>query len=351
MKKLYLISFLTGIFLTGSILSAKAQDSEKPATKKILLENFSTEPCGNCPRGHKVLEEILGEKDNIVWVTHHAGYEPDPYTIEDSKAYTWLYGTTTYAPAIMMDRTRFIANNTYVGPVTDITQELVTEMVTKAEAVPAPVSVRIFGQYDEETRMLQVQVIGDMNVDEFPGGTDIRLNIFLTEDGIKTTRQVNSPEKVYIHNHVMRQAMTETWGTKVKFVNRYYKSYKFTTKLEATWNPENMHVIAFFSNYNSKNYNKCTVYNTEVTQLTNMEPNAIETVTADIQPEIVVSDGKLFVVGQECNSIQLYDLTGKVVRTANRTSTLAIEDLADGIYLVKIADDKYEQVKKVLLSK
>lgn len=38
------------------------------ANRKVLLEQFSTMSCSNCPAAHTVIEKILSERDDVAWV-------------------------------------------------------------------------------------------------------------------------------------------------------------------------------------------------------------------------------------------------------------------------------------------
>ena len=73
----------------------------------VLLEEFSTEECGNCPRAINTIEQCMeqGFDKNVIQVTHHAGYRYDFLTTPDDVSMEWFYGPSgCYAPAAMLDR-------------------------------------------------------------------------------------------------------------------------------------------------------------------------------------------------------------------------------------------------------
>ena len=75
--------------------------------RNILIENFTSQTCSNCPTGHSTLHRVLEESGmkNLVQVSHHAGYEADRFTMKEDGEYCWFYGAgTTFAPAVMFNR-------------------------------------------------------------------------------------------------------------------------------------------------------------------------------------------------------------------------------------------------------
>lgn len=71
--------------------------------RKVLIEEFTTEACINCPRVAKDLHEVMKlpqYENKIVAVCHHAGYYTDPFTQKCDEDLLFLYGGGgTYAPA------------------------------------------------------------------------------------------------------------------------------------------------------------------------------------------------------------------------------------------------------------
>ena len=74
--------------------------------RSMLVESFTGQKCSNCPAGHTTLKRVLEEiPQQTVEVTHHAGYFPDNFTMNEDLQYTLFYGTSsTYAPAFILNR-------------------------------------------------------------------------------------------------------------------------------------------------------------------------------------------------------------------------------------------------------
>lgn len=78
------------------------------ANRMILMEQFSTANCSNCPTAHSTLLRAMEKQSNMIWVTHHSGFGTDDYSIPASQDYLYFFGSEApYAPAMMLDRTNF----------------------------------------------------------------------------------------------------------------------------------------------------------------------------------------------------------------------------------------------------
>lgn len=237
--------------------------------RKVLVESFTGLTCGNCPAAHDREEEAL-EGTDAICVTHHSGFVDDPFTTPADKEYTWLFGAggSTYAPAIMMDRTNVntVTQIMDPGPVFYPGEPTGIRKVHDYLAeIPTMVSVDIDGAYNAETRELTVTVSG--NVLAFPEGNDHRINVWLTESGIpsykvKQAQTGSSLGMNYIHNHVMRSNLTPIWGAAVNLKGTTY-SKTYTTTLNKDWEADNMEIVAFIGNTDGYDVNNNRVLNAE----------------------------------------------------------------------------------------
>ena len=84
---------------------------ETATPRRVLIEEFTTEHCPNCPRAINTLEQCFehGYGDSMAVMAHHVGYHEDWLTVEADHELLWFYDPTgasgTYAPAVMLDRT------------------------------------------------------------------------------------------------------------------------------------------------------------------------------------------------------------------------------------------------------
>ena len=64
----------------------------------------------------------------------------------------------------------------------------------------------------------------------------------------------------------------------------------------------------------------------------------------------------IFVEASENSTVQLFDLNGKQIYSktnviANQKEELNVQNLAEGIYFIKVYNDKFSTVKKVVINK
>lgn len=233
--------------------------------RNVLLEIFSTERCTNCPEGHATIEAALGDKPNVIAMTHHAGFFDDQWTIPESVAYEWFYKSpeynTTYAPGCMTDRTPWQAAYPeyypYNTPVVNPSRGSLTAAYGEATAIPALAVIDLAVSYDEGTRQLTVDVDAEALV-AMTGYDNPALNVFVVEDRVPTSKQENTTG-IYYQRHVVRRALTPTWGLPMPAGGKI--SEHFTTELGERWKPDDVTVIAFVANYNAKDNADCRVMN------------------------------------------------------------------------------------------
>ena len=297
----------------------------------VLMEHFSTVECPNCPSAHRTIEGALRYAPAVSHVIHHSGFGTDKFTIPVSESYLWLYNaTSTYAPAVMLDRTnmsRHGADNgtsgvSPTGPVFYPRRVLLDDILYEALSTPALVSIEADHSYDAARRQLKVEVKGCVPSGRASdlGDGDVRLNIFLTEDGLAFRQKgVGSSNGYsdYVHDDVMRKVLSATWGDVVKFdADGTYASKVYTTTLPTDWDPEKMRVVAFLSHYDKSDANNSPVLNTTAFDLTAPGTLGIDAVVLD---------------PVSTSSAAVYDLSGHIVRSATTDTT----GLPPGIYLVR----------------
>ena len=84
--------------------------------KNVLVEEFTTEQCVNCPRIaswlHEAMEADKAFDGRVFAVCHHAGYYTDWLTLPCDEELTWLYNENgnLYAPALMINRRAMFPN-------------------------------------------------------------------------------------------------------------------------------------------------------------------------------------------------------------------------------------------------
>ena len=231
--------------------------------KCVLIEEFSSERCGNCPAASKALEELIADEnyaDKIIPVVHHSGYYEDWLTSAADVEYTWFYNSNgTFAPAMMYDRHAFFlsdgdkGNPTPVGGVPD--KEHIQKYVDERLETFSHVSFDMVAEYDNKVTVT-IKITGER--DKRFSKTDERITVYLLEDNIKAKRQ-NGGGDNYIHNYVLR-AWNSVWGDVIEWNENSFE-YECQLVLDPYWIKKNLHITAFVSSYNPENPAECAVEN------------------------------------------------------------------------------------------
>lgn len=306
--------------------------------RKVLIEDYSTAYCSNCPRTHDYLESIGKKRKDFTWLVHHSGYYPDIYTLDESLAYEWFYGGSTYAPAMMLDRTNLDHLDTGSGtsPVfSPINKQQIETLLDYCVSQPAIVNVDINRNYNKDTRELAVEISG-----KFQGvpSRETYLHVFLTESEIIGVQ--SGIQGDYEHNNALRKVMTTTWGDKLTLSNSDTYLETYTCTLDQEWVPENMNIIAFVSFYSNTDISGCEILNTNWLPL--LDDAGVNDIVAD---NIAVwSAGKTICIDGTYNEAAVYTADGRLVATANNATTINVEN--NGLYIVVVDGTSHKVVVK-----
>lgn len=304
------------IDMRDNTLSAPFEVVAHDFTRNVLLEEFTTEKCPNCPRVagflHKALqdERIAGR---AIALCHHSGYYTDWLTIPSDNDYLWFFGGGgSYAPAMMFDRSAMDGENTVCLP--QSADEIVLRTMSRLSQT-AYVSISINAEVDSnDANLLHVNVEGERLKENFTAHAP-RISVVLYEDNIKARSQASGGDN-YVHQHVSR-CVNSTWGDVIEWDGDAY-TYTCDLTLREDYVRDNLGVVAYVWDYDTENPTQCEVANAASITWNKVANN----IAAPIQ--------------ENTTSARFYTLDGREVSEASRTP---------GIYLVK----KGSQVKKVLI--
>jgi len=287
--------------------------------RKVLLEEFTSEDCPNCPRAIETIKtcESEGYAEHWVQISHHVGYKDDWLTVEEDKAYVWFYGDDgSFAPAGMFDRTQNDAFNASVPVFSIGYANTFRPMVEAAMAVPAFVSVAQNLTYDAATRQMGVAVTAKKMPQLDALCKQPRLTVIVLEDSILHHNQAGYNSTSFCHRHVYRKCISEIWGDVLTW-NGSEATANYTFTLPEDWDARYIETVAFISNYNADDRNDCNVFNANRAELKGL--------TASI--------GDL-TVNRSVKSVEYYDLSGrKVVQPAHGVCLKKVT-YADGTHKV-----------------
>ncbi len=254
----------------------------------LLMEEFTTEQCANCPRAINTLAQMVNEGYRFAQISHHVGYYTDFLTVNEDKTYLWFYGDEgSFAPAGMFDRTYdpdfYTAGSGSGGfPIFSIGYaDSFRPALEKALAMPAFANVDPQLSYDEATRQLSL----DVSVEKAPVldalTLEPRLTVILIEDSIPAEHQAGISSSSFRHRHVYRKCLTDIWGDTLQCDEQGHATVHLEYTLPNDWRAEYVEAVAFVSNYNPDDRNDSRVYNTAVASVQPSQGESITEIRAD----------------------------------------------------------------------
>ncbi len=320
MKKFYLLP-LAALALTASIEAAA-----ETWPRKVLLEQFTTILCQNCPAGDKTLEVATKGRNDIVWVAHHVGFGTDELTVDDSKELL-QYGISG-APMALISREPFYdqQSGTSELPVgigyTNATAggAIISSNFDQVAGVEANVNIGIDMLYNPVTRRIRATVNLERNED-LPA--DALLTVQVVENGVYAERG-QAGSNTHGHNHVYRQSLTNIMGDEIVWTdNKSTTDYELV--LPEAWNTERVYVIAFVNQpLTRSNVMANLVHNAETSGYF-YDPNAgIDGIDADIQSTVSLVGGTAMINGS-ADGVSVFTVDGRRIVNSN---------LNPGLYIV-----------------
>lgn len=317
----------------------------KPRT--VLVQEFTTAECGNCPAMHRVLQSVGEKRDDFITVAHHAGFGTDEFTTVYDNAYTWFYQTGSWAPAVMFDRTNFAAYGAVAnsgatpGPVMFVVNEAdFVKFLDLAVSNYAWLDVNIDYTYDADTRKLDVEVSGTPSrvLDSW---TKPVVNIFLVERSATGRQSGGQAGKKYVHRHIFRDALTDTYGKPVTLEAGKPYSCKVSAEIKEGLDAGDIDIVAFVAN-DSENANQCQVFNAASVAIDTPSTAGLDTVDA-AGVEVKAVAGGVSVSGAfDC--AEIYSVNGMKVAALDAPATVS---LARGVYIVKVTAASSSVTEKV----
>ena len=210
--------------------------------RKFLLEHFTSANCNQCPMGVKYIVEYLDKQTTpYIWVSHHAVYGTDEYTIPASNAIAMNYLGMNSVPSVVFNRSK--QDGLLVIGAWNI-ENLIVKDDTLAEA-----SMVIDHQFDATTRRLDISVSGQVaNTDR----KEYLLSILIKENGLVGKQEdaycswKGVKWQEYMHPRVVRDFVTATLGDTVKVENQAYH-YSTSYVIDKEWVAENCCVVAYLT--------------------------------------------------------------------------------------------------------
>lgn len=342
--------------------------------RTLLVEGFTGQNCSNCPSGHlTIASAIESSKKDIVEVAHHAGFQPDMFTMIEDDSYRFYYSnpTSTFAPAVMVNRNAYDDVSTF--PVVNTDFNNILSLIYNAAASKPYVSLNLETALDEKTRELNVKLQILPHTD-LPS-KQMLFNVFLVQDGLVGYQASGGSE--YVHNRVFRGAITgnawgieandlevgkvATWEHSLTIPEKIRSSYWTDDllsdgKYNGLWTEEqinidavleNMSLVAFVAEYDTEDNTKNVIYNCCEVKLGESHKQSGFASATDVKAANATEDVRVFVnngkvsVGGKYDSMAVYNLAG--------TKMDADKTLTRGVYIVKVTANGKQTTKKILV--
>ena len=213
--------------------------------RKIFVEEFTGHRCTNCPQGHQTLESLHQQYgDTLVTVGIHYGALAKPFgsvfsydfRTEAGNQIGDAYGIDGIPAAIVnrVQKSEGWPREQWASVLRDVDRSKVFA------------AVQLINEYDAASKTLKAnaKVTTLKAIDN-----QLRLILFVVEDGIvKPQKDGNQDIEDYVHNHVLRCALTDPFGfplTKDTWQNGDSEMYAASVSFDGQdWNPENCQVVA-----------------------------------------------------------------------------------------------------------
>lgn len=245
--------------------------------RNVLLEEFTTEACPNCPEGARMIHDVLDSDpvlaSRTVAVCHHAGFGVDWLTRPCDTDLLWMYDLDgqTFAPAAMFDRQPLFRRGLQMNreePIVALrSDDDVRECLAVALAVPshAMLGMKVGDPYSSAGEQL-VDVEVRILTDEGFALSNPHLTFYTLENDVKAIHQEGA-SGVFFHQHVIRTD-NGAWGEPVEIADGEY-SRTFSVALKSEWNPDNLYFAAFLAERDEEDVKHNAVENVAMLPLKN----------------------------------------------------------------------------------
>lgn len=229
----------------GKIISnvqINLEPHQTTAQKIVLLEDFANVGCVPCVTSNIIIESLLhGTYAHKIAVVKFPIYWPtanDPfYLANESLCFNRIgYYNVQVAPTIMVDGLLSQTNGTdSVGLKEKIDQRL---------SVTAPFSINVNRTYQDSS------LITDINVQAINLAGISKDDLVLYTVVVENNVEYDAPNGETEFHHVLRRMLPVDEG--LSFASLPDTTLNWQIDLLSSWNPENLHVVAFIQNVQTK---------------------------------------------------------------------------------------------------
>lgn len=218
----------------------------------VLVEEFTGLYCANCPAAHQKIKDLQAEYPNqIIPVAIHAGYTARPYqswdyrTVGGNAIHDWVIPQGN--PSANINRKYIENTGAYTAQSPNTWAGYIAEEICKSPDV----SINLTPIYDEVTREINLTVnVAPLNTVKMK--KNVHLSILITESNIIAPQESSTGwDNNYVHNYMLRDFITDTWGVKIQEEGETIMPYQstFNYSLPTDWDENNCEIVAFVHYY------------------------------------------------------------------------------------------------------
>ncbi|MBS1775190.1 MAG: Omp28-related outer membrane protein [Bacteroidetes bacterium] len=346
--------------------------------KNVLLEEFTGAWCQYCPDGLTVMKQVFANVPGSIGTAIHnqdAMVNTDAQVIDQTYVAGDPSGLIGY-PSGLIDRYQYDGQPSVATNRGDW-----QTLAAQRKGHPVPVKVSFVSKtFTPSTRQLSVTIKADF-VATVSG--DYRIGLMVTEDNVYNSSnvtgwsqvnayntqsssewyQLGNPMIGFKHQHVVEAMLGGSWGdagiipTNVSSGQSFTKTYTYTIPATLTgpiyrWNENNMHIVAYVSEYDA-NPAARPILNSAETHL--LWPLSVNNIASGINSTKVYPNPakdqatlSIMLAEQSKVTVYVYDAIGRMVfekpavslPSGENNINLATGNLATGMYTIKILTEK-----------
>jgi hypothetical protein len=245
----------------GQAVTTTVVNDTEVVMRKVFIEDFTGQQCGECPRAAEKLEQLhqlFGKK--MISMALHVGFFAEPSGSYFSNDYRTNAGNDVDQnfgnelaglPNGLVNRKSF--DNTTI-----LSKDAWESKASDLLLLPPEAFMWITPTYSASNRSLSVSVRTKI-LQEIEEGLNIIL--YLAQDSIVSAQKdysLPSPSIIqsYTHRHMLRGSMNGSWGASLSSQTTYAIGEEFITTgsytIPASWNADRVSVVALITRTSSK---------------------------------------------------------------------------------------------------
>lgn len=271
MKNIFFVSvsFILAVFSScdridapyGNVATSDPINDTVVVMRKVFIEDFTGQQCGNCPRAAeklKQLHQLYGDK--MVSMALHVGFFAEPSGSYFSYDYRTNVGNAVdqnFGNELAGLPNGLVNRKSFDG-ISILQKDAWESKASELLLLPPEAFMWITPTYSASNRSLSVSVKTKILQDLDEG---LNIVLYLSEDSIVSPQKdysLPSPSiiQAYTHRHMLRGSMNGAWGATLSSQTAYITGEEFVTTgsytIPATWNADRVSIVALITRTSTK---------------------------------------------------------------------------------------------------